>query len=234
MEDDTAYIPLFAQEQRRQGRSPGTIRVREGQLERVLKAFGSFDAVTPRHLEKWLKDQELNTRTQRNYISNLSAFYRWGVQCNFFDEDPTEGITRPDIQPKHQEIRDKDVAKVLSAASRPEIRAWLVLMAYQGLRCQDIAELRRESVDLEASPPLLKLGDEKTNWGGSTVLHHEVVSSIRALTNCPRLAISDGDLRQHLKKNRPAFRGERSHRQFELTALVVSGECPEPWTEFRS
>ena len=80
-----------------------------------------------------------------------------------------------------KKYRDKDVAKVLSAASRPEIRAWLVLMAYQGLRCQDIAELRRESVDLEASPPLLKLGDEKTNWGGSTVLHHEVVSSIRAL-----------------------------------------------------
>lgn len=182
MDDEASYISLFAQEQKRRGLSEGTIRVRSGQLVAVRAAFGSFDSVTRRKLEKWLKEQQHNTRTQRSYISTLAEFFKWGVRCNFFEEDPTEGITRPEIAAKVQEIRDEDVAMVLASATKPALRCWLALMAYQGLRCQEVATLTKGDIDLEVGPPVLRLHGGVSAQRKTSVLHPDVVASLRAIS----------------------------------------------------
>jgi hypothetical protein len=181
VENDSNYIELFAQEQRRKNLSEGTIRVRTGQLAAVRAGFGSFDVITRRTLEKWLNEQQHNTRTQRSYISTLAEFFKWGMKCNFFEEDPTERISRPEISAKVQEIRDEDVARVLGAATKPALRSWLALMAYQGLRCKEVAALTAGAIDLDARPPTLALDGGASAQRKSSILHSEVIASLNAM-----------------------------------------------------
>jgi hypothetical protein len=72
MENDSSYVSLFAQEQRRRGLSAGTIRVRTGHLKTVNAALGSFEDLTRRRLDQWFTERGYIDSTKRGYVDTLS------------------------------------------------------------------------------------------------------------------------------------------------------------------
>jgi uncharacterized protein (TIGR02391 family) len=181
MDDDTSYISLFAQEQRRRGLSVGTIRVRTGHLNAIKVALGSFDAVTRPKLNRWFTERGYIDSTKRGYIDTLSEFFKYGMQCHWFDEDPTVGITLPPVKPDRDAVSDQDVALLLKNATKLPLRCWLALIAFQGLRPQEVAELTSEDVDLRARPPKLNAGGNEIGVGKTAVVHPEVEGALRSL-----------------------------------------------------
>jgi uncharacterized protein (TIGR02391 family) len=181
MDHDPDYISLFAEEQRRRGLAAGTIRVRTGNLNTLKAAFGSFDAVTKKRLDRWFAEREYSDGTKRAFADTVSEFFKYGMRCNWFDEDPTEGLTLPRVKRDRDAISDHDVSVVLNDATKPSLRAWLSLIAFQGLRNQEAAELTREAIDLRARPPLLNLGQNGPTVGKTAILHPEVETALRSL-----------------------------------------------------
>lgn len=194
MEADYDFVALFARDQRQRNLNARTVEVRTGQLKKVREALGPFEDISRRQLERWLQDQQPNSKTRGSYMSTLSEFFKWGVRCNFFSEDPTDGLRRPTVvAARKQDVGDSDVAEVLAAATSPGLRCWLALMAYQGLRSGEVADLQKQMVDLQSRPPILKLEGDGSGRQRSAVLHAEVVNSLGSVDSTGRGTLFPGE-----------------------------------------
>lgn len=149
-------IPAFAHAQRRRGLSPNTIVTRV----RTLSAFRAWlgaplcdaDAET---VEKWLDSCRLGPRARSTYLTSLSAYYRWAMRTGVAEHDPVTEIDRPRLSRLlPHPIPKTDLAVALQQAP-PRMFAWLALGAFEGLRCHEIADLRRECILEGREPPLL-------------------------------------------------------------------------------
>jgi hypothetical protein len=155
--------------------------VRESTLRKVKRQFGSFDKITKRRLKTWFDEQGYVDGTKRANIDTLSEFFKWGIQCEIFEADPTDGLVYPRGEASDRAaITDRDVAKVIAKAVAPELRCQVALMAYQGLRPQEVALLTAEGLDLRANPPALKVG--RSARGNIAVLHPAVLDAFAAMT----------------------------------------------------
>ena len=77
-------------------------------------------------------------------------------------------------------IADVDLAEAIDQAP-PQIRAMLMLGAFQGLRCQEIAGLAREDVLDTRDPPVLIVANGKGGHQRILPLHAEVLSALRCV-----------------------------------------------------
>lgn len=90
--------------------------------------------------------RELAPRTRAIYWHHLRQFYRWAVARGHLDWDPMQDLTRPRTPRRvPRPITDEQLGIILARTSGA---IWLasVLAAYSGLRCCEIAGLRREDV----------------------------------------------------------------------------------------
>ncbi len=140
------------------GLSDNTIRVRLDLLQRVhVHAGRPLRELEPGHLLAFERIAIAGRapETRRAYVCHVRAFYRWAKAAGIVNDDPAELLTIP-IVPRHlpRPIEEDDLAAALAVA-RPKMRAMLVLAAYAGLRCVEIAgldwaDLRREQQDQTA------------------------------------------------------------------------------------
>jgi integrase/recombinase XerC len=134
------------------GLAATTMRARLDVLDRLHTYLGvPLRRVEPGHLLRFERVAIAGRapETRRAYVCHIRAFYRWAVRGGLLTEDPSELLTLPMV-PKHlpRPIAEDDLAAALAAA-RPKMRAILILSAYAGLRCCEIAgldwtDLRRE------------------------------------------------------------------------------------------
>ncbi len=184
VEGDDGLLAGFGLEQRRRGLREGTIRRRRYLLARFLKAHPDPFAATVEDVQVWLDSCHIGPRSRATYLSTLHVFYDWALRSGSAYEDPTAVIRPPRtsrLVPRP--IAVEDLALALSHADR-RMRLWLQLAAYQGLRCIEIANLRREDVLDTHDPPLLRV----TGKGGHQrvlPLNAEVERSLR-LHGLPR------------------------------------------------
>lgn len=143
----------FGAYQRRRNLSPYTMSHRRSMVKaldgylRDRHGVGVLDA-TPKLIEKFLDNADVTPQTRYTYISYLAAFYTWAVRAGYVAADPTEHIERPKL-PKR--LPRPVVSQGLEDALRyadPRMRCWIMLGAYQGFRCIEIARLRGEDVDV--------------------------------------------------------------------------------------
>lgn len=121
---------------------------------RRLEAMGRFAnksllSVEQKDVHAFLDSRDLAPRSRCQWLSALHCFYRWAVEEELTQTDPSARIPRPRVpqdlpRPAHTE----QLRLALEKADR-KMRCWLLLAAYMGLRCQEIAGIRREDV-LEA------------------------------------------------------------------------------------
>jgi uncharacterized protein (TIGR02391 family) len=73
------------------------------------------------------------------------------------------------------------VALLLDRATKPSLRSWLMLIAFQGLRGQEISDLTREEIDFHSRPPVLKLEEHVATVGKTAIIHPDVEAALRSL-----------------------------------------------------
>lgn len=193
MADASNLVDLFAEDQRRRKLGENTIGARSDRLRTIehdLAPFGSFDRAD---LERWLAKRRHSDNTKRSYLDTLAQFFKWGIDRNHFDSDPTAGIVRPPAMGDRRKITEDQLELLIESAKKPVLRLWLVLCAYQGLGCQDIVRLTFSRLDLAADPPVLQLDDRPTALRMTAILHREVTATIQVtqLPNRGRLFPED-------------------------------------------
>lgn len=88
----------------------------------------------------------ISARTRYGWVSTLHCFYRWAVHAGHAQIDPTMDIVRPKLRRTlPRPISDGDLSMAVTLAP-PQVERWLVLAAYAGLRCAEIAGLERDQV----------------------------------------------------------------------------------------
>lgn len=178
MPQENDLIQLFLDDQKRLRRSRSTVTNRQSQLRRFLRDVGSFD-ITSRRLQAWLAASEYKDSTKRNLLDNLSEFYKWGIRCSFFDEDPTSRIALPPREPPRRSISEEEIQRAI-AADAGAVPCWIALAAYQGLQCREMATLTREDLDLSAEPAVVRVRENVTGPRSST-LHPSTVAALEQL-----------------------------------------------------
>lgn len=188
MDTTTAY----AHYQRRRGLAESTIKRRQTTLW-AFRMWLGHDVITAseEEVEAWLDslnglDQpNLRPRARYCYLSNLGCFYRFAVREGIIDRDPTARIDRPKLPPLFpRPIPDDDLALALREAT-PRVRLMLVLGAFAGLRCLEVAGLDREHVLERQSPPWLHVVHGKGARQRVVPLNPRVVEAMR-LADVPR------------------------------------------------
>lgn len=144
--------------QRRRGYMPETLKWKRW----VVDGFAAW--LSPRVLgdareddvDEFLDTLGLAPRTRYQRISQLHVFYEFAVARGLVDRDPTITIVRPKLPALFpRPIGDDDLEHALEqSVVRPDRRAWLLLMAYGGFRCCEVARLDRADVLDTNDPPV--------------------------------------------------------------------------------
>ena len=122
-------------------------------------------------LQKWLGSTPLLEATHRDlagYIardvqpesracdaSHIRQFYEWCIDEELITVSPARRIRRPKTPRRSpRPISEDDLFMALEMAPT-HIRTWLLLAAFAGLRCCEIAPLRGEDIAWTSTPPRL-------------------------------------------------------------------------------
>lgn len=134
-------------DQERRGLLPSTLVHRLSSLRCFAEWLqpATLLEATQEDVQLFLDARRIGSKTRYVWLSNLHSFYAFALAEELVDRDPTARITRPRLRRSlPRPISDADLAFALTAAADRQMRAWLILGAYAGLRCSEIAGLHRE------------------------------------------------------------------------------------------
>lgn len=105
-----------------------------------------LEQATVEELADWLGRDEWSKQTKATYYGHVRGFFTWA--CNprapRLDYDPSASLTRPRVpQTVPRPVADAELAYALEVAVEPW-RLMVLLAAYAGLRCLELATVRRE------------------------------------------------------------------------------------------
>jgi len=177
---DAELIKGFERFMKRRGMRPMTIRVRRNALDLASRQLpDGLVCATKGQIEAWLDRRTLSDQSRRCYMSHLKAFYTWAVDDEELPADPMRKIRQPRKRRYvPRPIPTRDLVRALEGAD-PTMRCWLLLGAYGGFRCVEIAGLDRGDV-LEADG-LLRITQGKGGHERVVPLHPEVLTALQAL-----------------------------------------------------
>jgi integrase len=181
--DTSAALAGHRLDQERRNLALTSIRTRDGMLRafaRWLNPRGLLEA-TREDVEAFLDGRGLAPNSRYAWISHLHGFYDWAADEGLIPTVPRRKIKRPKVHRNlPRPIGDADLAQALSQASTP-MRAMLCLAAYQGLRCVEIAGLRREDVHEDRTPAVLMVTTGKGGRERILALHPETLTALHRL-----------------------------------------------------
>jgi site-specific recombinase XerD len=177
---DAELVARYVLALRRRNLAPTSIKAIEGRLRTFARAHrGSFATATRGSVEALLDKRGLSPRSRYWWLSCLHGFYAWAIDEELLDVDPTAKISRPKLTKNlPRPMPEADVARALAGAE-PMMRCWLLLGAFGGLRCQEIAGLSVADVDVEHG--VLRVVFGKGRKERAVPLHPEVLESLQAL-----------------------------------------------------
>ena len=146
-------LERFDLDQQRRGLQPSTIDQRHGQIE----LFGSerLPKAKPEQIQQWLdarrthKGLPISDKTRSCYLTTFSAFFKWAIKHDHLKFNPIEKLDRPRVHPgMPNPISEADLDRAIKGCKIPMLKCWIVLEAYAGLRCQEVAYLALEDVQV--------------------------------------------------------------------------------------
>lgn len=137
-------VASFAAHQRLRGWSDATVTRRSGTL-RMFAGTVALDRATVDDVEAFLAARK-TAATRHAYRSDLRAFYSWAVDRGHVATDPTTRVAPIKVPRYLPRPLDATSLRDAIAAADPEMRLMLMLGAYAGLRCMEIANLRAEDI----------------------------------------------------------------------------------------
>ncbi|AMB58229.1 tyrosine-type recombinase/integrase [Microterricola viridarii] len=156
---DADYIRYYAQYQAAQGCSAATIREREILVRALLaRTERTLDTITRHDLIGDL-GRPLAAKTKQNYKSFFHTFFTWMQDEGFRADNP--GARLPRVRVPKQDpnpLRTADIEQLLHSGIYGKTRLYVLLYAYQGFRCVEIAAVAGETVDWRRKRILSKDG----------------------------------------------------------------------------
>lgn len=147
--DDTAAIRAHRSYQELRGLSGTTIRCHERELfmlAEFLRPTSLLNA-TSDDLRRWAESiKAMKAASRYVKISRIHSFYSWAVDASLRADIPSHKLPRPKVpQGVPHPIGEDALVRALDRADG-EVRLWVVLAAFAGLRCCEIAPLARDQV----------------------------------------------------------------------------------------
>jgi site-specific recombinase XerD len=132
---------------RLRGLSELTITRRRQILATVASSAGvPLLRVTESQLMTWREGLALGAGTTCTNISHVASFYAWAAERGLRRDNPAARLPRPKLGRRlPRPIGEDDLTAALDGARQP-LRLWLVLMGWCGLRCKEVALLRRDCI----------------------------------------------------------------------------------------
>jgi integrase/recombinase XerC len=177
---DADLIALYVRSQERRDLTVKTVTVTRRALVGFSRAFpDGFASVTAEAIETWLDGRQIKAKTRYWWISLLDTFYAWAVDSGHLEGNPAGSIRRPRLKPGlPRPIADADLRRAIEAAE-PIMLAWVLLGAFAGMRCQEIAGLASEDVDEQHG--VLRIVHAKGGRERVVPLHPDVLAALKAL-----------------------------------------------------
>lgn len=187
---DEELLKRYESDMRFRNLLPGTIAVRHRYLMKFSRDVG-FSEATDQKIVDWLGERDLTPKTRAMWLSTLSAFYKWAAKNSLFDGytdpktgvkkdfDPVAKVAKPRLHGRQpRPMSDDDINKAIDNAE-PLMKCWLLLGAYCGTRCQEIAFIEREDVLDEMGS--LHITHGKGDKSRFVPLHPLVLDALKAL-----------------------------------------------------
>ena len=156
---------------------PVYVKLRQLRLNTMERELGvPIERATEEQLTAWSAAlvQRVAPSTRGDYLAHAREFYRWMLRERLRDDDPSIRLVRPRLRPGlPRPISEADLAKAMVDAP-DRIRPWLLLGALAGLRCCEIASLRREDVRDDLDPPAIHVVEGKGGKSRIVPLHPSI------------------------------------------------------------
>jgi integrase len=174
--DNEQLLKEVRLDQERRGVLSGSILSRERRVKALMewaKPRSMLD-LGREDIQRYLDELGISAASRRNYLSHYHAFYSWAVKAEYTTAVPTLGIVRPKLR-KYlpRPIPNEELIRAIDSAP-DSVRCYLTLMAYQGLRCQEVAGL--EGQDVDRTMGLLHVRHGKGGKERSLPLHPRVAT----------------------------------------------------------
>lgn len=134
---------------RQRGLSDNTIDSRRDVLRRIDQELPlGLEQATVEELSDWLARDGWKRKTRARYFADVKSFFDWACDDNnpHLDWNPAASLTRPKVPAGvPNPVTDDELAEALSTAG--EWRVAIILAAYAGLRCCELARVQRRDVN---------------------------------------------------------------------------------------
>jgi integrase/recombinase XerD len=174
----STLVELHLASLRAAGASPETVRVRGIVLraaDRAPELSYGVEAACEDELVEWLGQDGWSANTRATYAYHLRAFYAWASR-HHLDYDPMGDIARaPKRRAVPRPVTDDHLGTLLTLCVDPVLTC-VVLAAYAGLRCCEVAAVMREDITPDTLTVRGKGGSE-----ASVSTHPLVWSTVEAL-----------------------------------------------------
>lgn len=150
---DMDLIDAHLKHLRAAGFSPRTVGERDAVLRRINRELpmGLVQA-TVEELEDWLAREGWAAETRKTYYTHVAGFFTWATDPNRprLDWNPVLSLIRPKAPPGvPRPVSDAELGTAMKQTSDP-YRRLVVLAAYAGLRCCELATIDRADISESA------------------------------------------------------------------------------------
>lgn len=156
--DNAQAIDAYMRYMDQRGLARATKANRRSQLGKLGRFLGDVSLLAAERddLRAWADDiGNWLPRTRYVLISSAHSFYLWAQDEGLITDIPTHKLPRPKLPRSVPRPIPEDRLKRAIDVAPDDLRCWLVLAAYAGLRCCEIAPLSRDQVLDTADPPSL-------------------------------------------------------------------------------
>lgn len=176
-------IEKFELDQKRRGLSPNTLTLRNRQLALYEREVGKIEHADETKIQEWLDSRTLpngdpiSDKTRSGYLTTFSSFFKWAVKKDQLPFNPIDKIDRPKVHNgMPNPIPEKALAKAIAECTNPMLKCWIVIEAYAGLRCQEVAFLAVEDIQYDEVRIHVRFG--KGGKERFVPLHQEIVKAL--------------------------------------------------------
>lgn len=171
-----SMIEEYLDEIQHRGLSANTLRVKKTALALIEREIGLN--TTKNKIMEFLDGRDLQATSYLVWLAHLNHFYNWAVGRGYIKRNPAKNIPRPKLRTGlPRPISDSDLVKAVAHADK-RMKVWVLLGAYEGLRCQEMAGIKREDVLYDEK--LLRIDDGKGGKERLVPLHPEVWRALKA------------------------------------------------------
>lgn len=145
------------------GRSPRTIRLYSCHLHKVIRECPDGPAsVTSTDLRYVLSAGSWKPETRKSVRGSITAFFRWAHGAGFIPVDPAQGLAAVRVPAGVARPVPDDVLHDALARADERDRTMILLGAYAGLRCMEIARVHSRDWDGTGLPVTATCSQGKT------------------------------------------------------------------------